>query len=76
MVYNILLESLWGPLPYEPNYWDINARTNSVDPDQTPHNAASDQGLHCFPLTQQFLGTWMEGKRLIKILRKKNKNKR
>ena len=20
---------------------------NSVDPDQTPHNAASDQGLHC-----------------------------
>ena len=20
---------------------------DSVDPDQTPHNAASDQGLHC-----------------------------
>ena len=22
----------------------------SVDPDQTPHNAASDPGLHCLPL--------------------------
>ena len=22
---------------------------NSVDPDQTPHFAASDLGLHCFP---------------------------
>ena len=21
---------------------------NSVDPDQTPHSAASDMGLHCF----------------------------
>ena len=24
--------------------WDIG---KSADPDQTPHNAASDQGLHC-----------------------------
>ena len=24
---------------------------NSGDPDQTPHSAASDQGLHCFPVT-------------------------
>ena len=24
---------------------------NSVNPDQTPHNAASDLGLHCFPMT-------------------------
>ena len=24
--------------------------TNSVDPDQMPHNAASDLGLHCFPM--------------------------
>ena len=30
------------------------ACANSVDPDQTPQNAASDQGLHCFPLIQQF----------------------
>ena len=21
---------------------------NNADPDQTPHNVASDQGLHCF----------------------------
>ena len=25
------------------------------DTDQTPHNGASDQGLHCLPLIQQFL---------------------
>ena len=24
---------------------------NSGDPDQTPHAAASDQGLHCLPIT-------------------------
>ena len=24
---------------------------NSGDPDQTPHSAASDLGLHCFPIT-------------------------
>ena len=23
--------------------------SNSVDPDLTPHSAASDPGLHCFP---------------------------
>ena len=28
--------------------------TNSVDPDQTPRSAASDQGLHCLPPTEQF----------------------
>ena len=25
--------------------------TNSGDPDQTPHNAASDLGLHCLQIT-------------------------
>ena len=30
------------------------AWANRVDPDQTPQNAASDQGLHCLPLNQQF----------------------
>ena len=25
---------------------------NNVDPDQTPQNAASDQGLHCLPFIQ------------------------
>ena len=29
-------------------------KANSGDPDQTPHNAASDQGLHCL-LTAIFL---------------------
>ena len=31
------------------------ARANSVDPGETPQNAASHQGLHCLPLIQQFL---------------------
>ena len=25
----------------------MGTQANSADPDQTPHNAASDQGLHC-----------------------------
>ena len=25
--------------------------SNNVDPDQTPHNVASDLGLHCLPMT-------------------------
>ena len=29
--------------------------TNSVDPDQTPHNTASGQGLHSFHQMQEFL---------------------
>ena len=29
-----------------PKYLDKQARSNNVDPDQTPQNAASDQGLH------------------------------
>ena len=31
-------------------YSYIQARANSVDPDQTPQNAPSDQGLHSLPL--------------------------
>ena len=34
---------------------DIQACANNVDPDQTPQNAASDQGLHSWPLIRQFL---------------------
>ena len=30
---------------------------NSVDPDQMQQNVASDQGLHCLPISQQFLYT-------------------
>ena len=32
----------------------LTGLSNGVDPDQTPQNAASDQGLHCLPLVQQF----------------------
>ena len=35
-------------------FLDRQALANRVDPDQTPQNAASDQGLHCLPLNQQF----------------------
>ena len=28
-----------------------NVMTNSLDPDQTPHNAASDLGLHCLQMS-------------------------
>ena len=28
-----------------------NGIANSVDPDQTPQNAASDLGLHCLPMS-------------------------
>ena len=38
-----------------PTYLDRQTGANSVDPDQTPPNAATDLGLHCLHLTQQFL---------------------
>ena len=34
-----------------------SGQTNSVDPDETPQNAASHQGLHCLPFIHQFLLT-------------------
>ena len=30
--------------------------TNSIDPDQTTQNAASDQGLHCLLKSQEVMG--------------------
>ena len=42
-------------LPYSIYFWDRQAWVNSVDPDQKLMNLASDQGLHCLPLIQQFL---------------------
>ena len=33
---------------------------NTVDPDQTPHNVASDLGLHCLPMTL-FTGFQLNG---------------
>ena len=43
---------------------------NSLDPDQTPQNAASDQGLYCFPLHQlfSFRRTNMDNNELVQIL--------
>ena len=29
----------------------LRVNINSVDIDQTPHSVASDQGLHCLPIT-------------------------
>ena len=36
---------------------DRQAWANSLDPDETPQNAASHLGLHCLPLILQFLDT-------------------
>ena len=44
------------PRHKNPKYLDRQAWAKSVDPDQTPRNAASDLGLHALPLIQQFLG--------------------
>ena len=35
-------------------YSDRQAWANSIDPDETPHSAASHLGLYCLPLIQQF----------------------
>ena len=40
-------------LPYLPEVFG-QAWANSIDPDQMLHSAASDQGLYCLPLIQQF----------------------
>ena len=34
--------------PYKPRVFFVGHRQNTADPDQTPQNAASDQGLHSF----------------------------
>ena len=38
-------------------YSDRQAWANRDDPDETPQNAASHQGLRCLPLIQQSLDT-------------------
>ena len=43
---------LYTGIPYLHKQPDRQVRANSEDPDQTPQVAASDQGLHCFSLTQ------------------------
>ena len=50
--HNICFHAEIGKTVYSnnPKYWDRQAWANSVDPDQMPHSAASDQGLHFLPL--------------------------
>ena len=43
-------------------YLDRQAWANSVDPDEMLQNAVSNQGLHCLPLTQQYLDTILGSK--------------
>ena len=38
-------------------YLDWQAWANSVDPDQMLQTAASDLGLYCLPIIEQFLDT-------------------
>ena len=38
----------------QPKYLDRQAWENNVDPEQMPQNVASDQGLLCLTLIQQF----------------------
>ena len=38
-------------------YSGRQARANSIDPDQMPRSAASDQGQHCLPLIEEFQDT-------------------
>ena len=45
---------MWSYYRTYSTYSVRQAWANSVDPDQTPQNAASDQGLHCLPLIQHF----------------------
>ena len=37
-----------------PKYWDRQACSKNVDPDQTPQDVAFDQGLLFLPLTQEY----------------------
>ena len=37
-----------------PMHTDRHARAHTVDPDQTPQNATSDQDLHCLSVIHEF----------------------
>ena len=55
----------------DPKYWDRQVCANSDDPYQKLQNAASDQGLHCLPLIQQFIDKSISSKvDLFKLLDK------
>ena len=57
MAYEYPKFSLKNKILYLPYVYRQTAWANGVDPDETPQNAASHQGLHCMPLIQQFLYT-------------------
>ena len=38
----------------------IELFANSGDPDQTPHSAASDLGLHCLPVTRLGVSSFLQ----------------
>ena len=42
---------------FYPKHLDTQICANIVDPDQMPTNAASDLGLHCLHLIEQYLVT-------------------
>ena len=44
----MLFFSMLGKYRIYTKNWDRKTWANTVDPDQTPQNAATDQGLHCF----------------------------
>ena len=44
--------SIWSNYRTYAKYSDRPASTNSVEPGQLPQSSASDQRLHCLPLTQ------------------------
>ena len=39
-----------------------------MDPDQTPQNAASDQGLHCLPIIHLDINFKMQSNGFVQIL--------
>ena len=46
-------------LPYSLYVFGKTGLNKQCSPDQAPQNAASDQGLHCLPLIQQFYTHWI-----------------
>ena len=46
---NIIIETIYAKHPIK------GTLTNSIDPDQMPQNAASDQGQYCLHEEQEFL---------------------
>ena len=51
--------SIWSNVRTYPTY--LERQANSVDTDQTPENAASHLGPHCFPIILQFYTVLLAG---------------